>query len=497
MPQTSAPRYPISQPDRPISPSFFQRLGALELFNNLLFNKERVYEGIKRASSSTGSIAREEKSPQRQSVTSEDQIVRSNEAREEIMPSKRNASVSSMGARGKPAMELRNTPSRKASAKSRSKDKRSSNKKRGTPASSELECASKIRKAVARTNSGRRVDGRRTRVDGAFVASADEDDNSLSRQETRVDSLTPRGRLLKTDPLPDLIPDAAPVQPPSTNTVTLKLDYARLRETHAKELSQLRIQLHASQAHAQHVREQAEHDALLSHRRDVAHEKAVAGLRQELEAEQQRSADLTRQCNQLRGEADAACNRLKSEGEQRDEWKRLYEEALATNAERARDLAGKDEEAARKTAETQQEIGCRAEQDQHPQRDTAALNDEDAPVSATDSSTASQTRLPPCPLTTTRGPMLDVDMRLLNLRRTYITIKKRYDNLHCIAEQVVTATRGWDVDALGEVGGVSEGVEGGAEHGCDGGWGWEGGVRALHGWSGMHGFEWMGFAHRR
>lgn len=360
-------------------------------------------------------------------------------------------------------------------------------RKRKPPSPDESERASKKRETTPQANSGKRVNGRGKGVHDAFVISSDEHGSDKSRQNSGTDDQT-TARPFSANTL-DSADDSKPVLTAlsaATNVVTLRIDSARLQDVHVKKTNQPQDFLRLQQ-----VREPNAQDVVVSCDQSIAYDKVLAALSDKLEAERQHSAQLIWECDHLRREGDAARRSLKGETEltqERSEIKRLYEKALAANEDLVRNLAAKEEQAACEAADTNQETQRLSQQNQDLQHELTKLKDENTALKAlvpqastepktlssltgaptrrsppylfTNSSSSSTwtsptsspstTSLPPTP-STSHFPQPD-EQRLLNLRRTYITTKKRYDNLHSIAYHFVAVTRSWDVDSLGDVG---------------------------------------------
>src|SRR5690242_3921662 len=519
MPRSFTSCDPGSQPDRPTSPPLFQGLGAFDFFNNLLFNRERIYQGVQTFSSIRTGIVKREDPLECPSIARKDPISCSIEVKqEETMAPKCSTSISQTAATLKLASKPSRKSTRKISTKAVYKDETNAAvakkrkptrktsvqpghkgefsatvaRKRKPPSPDESERASKKQKTTPQANSGKRVNGRGKSVHDAFVISDDEHGSGKSRQNSGTDDRTTAHPCSANtlDSADDLEPVLTAFSAP-TNVIALRVDSSRLQNVHVKETHQLQPCSLLQQACEPNVQ-----DVVVSRHQSIAYDKALAALNDELEAERQHSADLTWECDHLRREADAVRRSLKGEIEltqEKRELKRVYEEALAANADLMRNLAAKEEKAACEAADTKQETQRLSQQNQDLQQELTKLKDEKAALKAlvTQASTEPKTlssltgapiprspphlftnsgssstwtsptsspstrSLPPNPLTSpstpTHYPQPD-DQRLLNLRRTYITTKKRYDNLHSIASHLVIVTKSWDVDFLGDVG---------------------------------------------
>lgn len=357
----------------------------------------------------------------------------------------------------------RGRPPKKAPAKAKPKRKSelAATKKCSPSATSKTERASKIQKTVPKANSGKRVNGRGASVTEAFVI-FDSDEEDFDQQRSRTDSLTPPRQMLKIDSPgneDDLNPTLTPTST-STYSDNPENEFLRMKVAHAREIDSLHLQLSASEAKVKQIKEDAEREALeLQHRQSVSSDKQMADLEDELQIERRRTSDLTWECDHLRRETESARSCLKGEADlmlQRDEYERLYKEEQDTNADLMRGLVEKDEESTRKATEMAEEIQQLTKQIEDLQREVSDSRNENAALRTSAYSTpqvidrASSPSLSLSPLQSTSAS--DAELRLVNIRKTYITVKKRYDNLHSVASNISTATRSWDYGSFGEFG---------------------------------------------
>ncbi|KAJ4334768.1 hypothetical protein N0V95_009082 [Ascochyta clinopodiicola] len=331
-------------------------------------------------------------------------------------------------------------------------------RKRSSPVTNKIERAPKVRKTAPRANSGKRVNGRGASATDAFVISDDENDNCVQpRKESRTDSLTPPYQMLKADS-PSLEDD---LNPTPTYRNNLENELVCMKRIHAKELEQFHQQLCASlcasEAKAKLVREDADREAAeLQQRQSILSDKQMANLDEVIEAERRRSSGLSWECDHLHRELKAASNRLVGERaliRERDEYKRLYTEGQNINTGLMHDLTEQKEETARK-ATAAADARQRLEAQMHDvQREVAQLRDENAALKAVSSSQImerSDVSASPAP---SQSPTTShFEQRLANVRKTYVTVKRRYDSLYAVATNVSTTTRSWDYGNFGEVG---------------------------------------------
>lgn len=461
MPPFSTSSGPTTNLNRPASPSFLQRLGSLELFNNLLFHRERVYQGLRRLSPiQTSTVEEKERQLQRGSVEGEDQILQSIELREEEEETIEDESMLLYLKRTDMAVSKpKATSSTKGAtrrAKSTTKPMKSSvttTKKRSPSASSKLERASKIRKTIPKANSGRRVNGKGASVNDAFIISDDDDDFDGTWQNSWTDGITQSRQTNIVDSPSsedDFKPSAKSKNKDSENELCC------LKITHSKEVRQLRQQLTASEANARQIKEEADRELQeLQRRQSVMSDKYMADLEEVLEVERRQTTDLAWECNYLRREMEAARSCLRGESDlirDRNEYERLYKEEQDTNADLKHSLVEKDREAIRKAAETAKETEPLAEQITALQRQITDLKDENTALKTASASQITESRLSATPTPSQSSTVCDTEQRLMNMRKTYVTVKRRYDILHSIAVNISATTRSWDHVSFGEFG---------------------------------------------
>ena len=465
MPKQSVTPDLDTDPNRSTSPAFFQCLGSLDLFNNLLFNREKVYQSFKRLSPIRTGAAREEQSPSSQSIRDEDRVLPSTEPKDG--DTEDCSMLSYLKCTETAVSKPRGKPPKKAPAKAKPKESLglATTRKRSAPVASKTERASKTRKTVPKANSGKRVNGRGASVTDRFVISDDDDDDlGPPRQKSRTHSITPPRQMLKID-APSSEEDLNLTFCYSNNIdYDLQNEIVRNKVAHSEELAKLWQQLNASEAKVKQIKEDAEREIKEQQRRQsVGRDKYMADFEEELETEKRRSSDLSWECDHLRKEMEAARSCLKGEADlmqERDKYERLHKEEQDTNANLMRGLAEKDEEFTRKAAEMAKEIQRLAEQIEALQLEVTDLKTESASLSAsafiqtsiTDPRGASPSSSQSSTSALQLSTATDAEQRLANIRRTYITVKKRYDNLHSVATNISTTTRTWDYGSFGEFG---------------------------------------------
>lgn len=485
---------PDSNPDsrRRGSPSFLQRLGNFDLFSNLLFNRERVYQGLKRLSPVRTSASKEDVN-RGYGIESEDRVVPSieDDNEEEEMPITEVSMISYLKSTDMAVSKLRGRPPKKTSAKATSKGRMgvAATKKRSPPARTRTERASKIQKTVPKANSGKRVNAGASITDVYVISDSEDEDTDLQRQ-IATNSLTPPRQTLKIDSPgreDDLKPMPLPTPTPTpTHSNNLENELVRVKVAHAREVECLRLQLSASQAEVEEVKADAQRQALdLQRQQSISSDKQMADREEELETERRRTSDLTWECDHLRKEMEAARSCLRGEVDliqQRDDYERLYNEEKETSADVVRGLEEKnqeltrkaeamaleiqqtanqieekDREATRKAEEAATESSHQTKQIEDLQREVSDLMSENAAlrISANEPpSPAVDERASPAHSMSSSQLTLasDADLKLANVRKTYIKVKKRYDNLHSVASNISTATRSWDYGSFGEFG---------------------------------------------
>lgn len=459
MPQPLNDPIPITtRAGRSTNPTLFQHLGNIELFNDLLFNRERVYQSRERpspvrTSSISGEVPVEDKGTKQDSV----QSIGSREEGEAIND---NSASSYPSITGMAVGKRRGRPPRTASARAETgrKLKISAIKKRSISALDRTQVVSKIQKPVPKANSGKRVNGRGASVADAFVISDDDDnvdgDFKRPRQQNRTESLSPRRQLLKVD-----TPNSEDgLIPTSTQGNHLQSGNFRIELEHTKELEKLRQQLLSAQRNAVQIKEDLEREATeLQRHQSVAFHTTIADYTDKLEAERGRSSDLSWECDYLRRELDMARSCLKSEVtliRERDGYERLCQKEQDTKSDLIRKLTETGEDSNRRITELTQEIQQLNTQGEQLREEALQLKDENAALRVTSTSSLSQatesrSTASPAPSPASSS---EQEQRLVNLRRTYITVRKRYDSLRFVATNITTTTRSWDYGSYGEFG---------------------------------------------
>jgi hypothetical protein len=187
----------------------------------------------------------------------------------------------------------------------------------------------------------------------------------------------------------------------------LQHELIRLKFEHVVELQELRQQLDTAKAENERVRIHLEaklRDKVLS--RAISDEAAAGRFRdleRELEAEQSKVLDLTQQRDQLRADVD-------------------------TSKTRHDELAAK-----------YQTLQC--SQQTEVFRATAACSQASSVLPCT---------LSPAP--SSHSSLSNEDQKAENLRRTYLKVKRRFDNLHSVCVNLATCTRSMDLSSFGEFG---------------------------------------------
>ncbi|KZM22662.1 uncharacterized protein EKO05_0009728 [Ascochyta rabiei] len=462
MPHTCTTAEPIRSSYQERSPSLLQRLGNIDLFKDLLFNREKVYQSL-RAVSPVGTSASKEEEGVRQSYGAENKasrtVVRSIEPKVERGNSSEYSSMLAyLNSANMVVSRPRVRPSRKAPAKAKSKQEPSPiiTRKRSSLVTNKTERALRVRKTAAKANSGRRANGRGASATEAFLISDDDnnDDFIQPRRESRTDSLTPPRQMVKVDS----VSGEDDLTPPPTCSNHLGNELVCMGRRHTKELEQIRQQLFASEAKAKLIREDIERRAAeLQRRHSITSDKQMADLNEMLEAERCRSGDTSWKCHHLHRELEAAGNRLVGEAElirERDEYKRLYTEEQDVNTKLTHNLTEKEGEAAHvatAAAEDRQQLAAQREK---LQQQVARLKDENAALKAVCSLQIAERSddRSVSPVPSQSSITSHTEQRLANVRKTYVTVKRRYDSLRAVAINLSTTTRSWDYRNLGELG---------------------------------------------
>lgn len=457
MPKHSNHSDPNTETQRHRSPSLLHRFGSFDLFNRLLFNREAVYHDLRRSSPVRASD-REETADKDQGTDGEDCVVQSVDFKEEeegvplqTVPLQRtptNMAVNKGQGRPPKKGQARVTRSIRSEV--------TVTKKRSASATNKNKRASKMQKMVPKANSGKRVNGRGDSITNAFVISDTEDNHDPLRVPT--ESLTPPRHKFEID-YPDSEDDEKPTfvatpTPIPTHSTNLTNELVRLRVSHAREIECLRLQLGASQANLTRAKEDVIQQVLdLQRRHVISNDKQMADCEDELATEKLHSYELSWECTHLRREMEEASSRLQGEQgliQQRDEFERLYKEEQTTNANLLHELEDKDSDSTRKATELATEMLQLANQIEALQREVSDLKADNAALRISASSTPSPRS--DSPAHSLSSAQSDADIRLANIRKTYITVKRRYDNLHSIAANISTVTQSWDHGSFGEFG---------------------------------------------
>ncbi|KAH6637670.1 hypothetical protein C7974DRAFT_450665 [Boeremia exigua] len=340
-----------------------------------------------------------------------------------------------------------------AKAKFKGKPMATNIKKRSLLASSKSERASKIQKMVPKANSGKRVNGRGASIADAFIISDDEDGFSESPRKDKTVSLTPPPQMPKIDTSDDPEDPSTASVLASTQEHCLKDGLVCTNQNCLEELRQLREELRASNAKVGQVLARAEQEALeLQRQQSIASNKYLANLREQLETERSRTSDLSWECDYLRRELTAAQDCLKGEADllrQRDNHESLCRDEQIKNADLTQRLIEKDEESARKAVTVTEDLQQLAKQISDLQCEVSCLQNNNTALKA---SNESQYRSSTSPVYSNASAVSDQEQKLRNIRKTYITVKKKYDHLCSIARNISTATRSWNYSNFGEFG---------------------------------------------
>jgi hypothetical protein len=193
---------PGKSSSRPTSPYLFQRIGNIDLVNNLVFNREKVYQSLRKSSPiRTSTPKKEEESTRIQSIEEKGcyRVIPSIEEQKEGDAVEAEPILSYLNSTKMVVKKLKGRTAKKAPAKAKPKEKMvvMTTRKRSLLVAN-IERASKIQKSLPRANSGKRVNGRGSSATDAFVISDDEEVGER-RRESRTDSLTPPRQMLKID----------------------------------------------------------------------------------------------------------------------------------------------------------------------------------------------------------------------------------------------------------------------------------------------------------
>jgi len=355
----------------------------------------------------------------------------------------------------------RGRPPKKGTAKENPKGRLgvTATKKRSPPARTQPERASKIQKAVPKANSGKRVNGGASITDTYVISDSEDEDADVQRQ-IATDSLTPPRKIDSPGTEADLTPLPLPTQTSMlSHSNNLENELVCIKVVHAREVECLRGQLSAAVAKAEQIKEDAKRQALdLQRRQSITSDKQTADREEELELERRRTSDLTWENDHLRKEMEAARSCLRGEVDliqQRDDYERLYNEGKEAHADAVRGFEEKDREATRKAEEMATEIQELEKQIEDIQHEVSDVRSENTALrTSANEPPVVNGRASPTPSMTSSQltSATDAEQRLVNVRKTYITVKKRYDNLHSVVSNISTATRSWDYCNFGEFG---------------------------------------------
>jgi chromosome segregation ATPase len=225
---------------------------------------------------------------------------------------------------------------------------------------------------------------------------------------------------------------------------------------HAKEIEQLHQQLNAAEVKVKQVKQEAEQRIFeLQRQQIITSDRQMADLQECLEVERRQSSGLSWECDYLRREIEAARSCLKGESNlirEHDEYIQSHKEEQEVNANLIRSLRKKDEESVRKADEEAKDMQRLVKDMEELQREFTQLKDEFAPLKSFSLSQTAESRSN-ASSTPSQSPSTSyAEQRLANMRKTYITVKRRYDRLHAVAMNISTTTRSWDYGSFGEHG---------------------------------------------
>lgn len=384
----------------PPSDTPLQRLDSIDLFNNLLFNRETVYRTLRRASPVGTGAGRDDvlgegegmKGVHGKSKERKLEAAGSGE-REEAMPSRFGSLLSYLN---QPAVAASNSDKHPAKttgdkvrsdAKSKRRDKARSDSrsKRREQGKTNAERAAKVTKSLPKANTSKRVNGRGASLLDAIIVSDDDGKSEETRGHFPTNSLTPP-REIKSDRQSsedyfglDLFP--IPTIPTPTYSLAPDLEISRLKAAHAKELADLQHQLNASEERARQSKEEAKQAAEFQHRQFADSNTRIANLAQELEDERNRSRDLSQERQHLRQQLEDAHASLeggKGLREQRDKYERLYREQQNFMAELRREKEEQEDLSKRKEHELTEQIVSLNAGLEDSQREVSRLQDDNA-----------------------------------------------------------------------------------------------------------------------
>ena len=361
-----------SSGEPPPSDTALQRLDSIDLFNSLLFNRETVYQKLRRVSPVRTVAVRDDILGEEERMQSKDRNLEAagSGEKEEAMLSRFGSVLSYLTQPAVAASEsdsskhLNKTPREKAKSDARSKrrdkarsDSRSKRREQGK---NNTERASKVTKSLAKANTSKRVNGRGASLFDAIIVSDDDGNSEEIRRHFPTNSLTPPCEI-KADRQSSeehLTPDLFPAPMP-TYSLASDFEISRLKAAHAKELADLQHQLNASEERARQSKEEAKQGIEFQHRRFVESNIRIANLTQELEDERNSSSNLSRERQQLRQrleDAHASLEGGKGLKEQRDAYERLYKEQQDVTADLRREKAEREDLSQRREQELTEQI---------------------------------------------------------------------------------------------------------------------------------------------
>ena len=383
----------------PPSDTPLQRLDSIDLFNNLLFNRETVYRTLRRVSPVRTGAVRDDvlgegegmkgvhgKSKERKLEAA------GSGGKEEAMPSRFGSLLSYLNQPAVAASDSDKHPAKTTGDKVRSdakskrcdkarSDSRSKRREQGKP---NTERAAKVTKSLPKANTSKRVNGRGASLLDAIIVSDDDGNSEESQRHCPLDSLTPP-REIKSDRQSsedhfslDLFPTPTPTY---TGFLASDLEISRLKAAHAKELADLQHQLNASEERARQSKEEAKQAAEFQHRQFADSNTRIANLAQELEDERSRSSNLSRERQHLRQQLEDAHASLeggKGLKEQRDKYERLYREQQDVVAELRREKEEQEDLSKRKEHELTEQIVSLNVQLEDSRREVSQLRDDNA-----------------------------------------------------------------------------------------------------------------------
>lgn len=483
--------------DRPPDNCPLRRLRTSELFSNLLLNRESLYQTLQGTSQIKGFGFREESSNRLARVQSEERVIPSIETKQE---EDMNMGGFQFGAHLNRRKESQsgNSP---AGRKFTGQLNVAANKRRNPPTLARSGRGSKTRKTTPTANSGKRVNGKGISEADPFVISDDEDDIvDTPCRKARTETLTPPVNCDLSPDEDDIKPnlDAAPVS--TECNIEEESELKRVRAAHTLQVEELQRLLDAAETRTRHTREQLERNAFDSQRqRSVRYEKHKAEFQEELEIERKHCIGLSWECDYLRRQLEtvkSSQNSKSIEIQQRDGYERLYHEQCDVIATLTHEIAEQNTLSIDTAAGLRDEIQRLAGQVLALEREISflkAANDAltasirvSSVIASPSSTSLSHSPLvaspypllssftpsrsssvalstPPSPLNTqsasqsqsptpTVTSSLEQEKKFANMRRTYLDIKKRYDELASAASRLRVATSGLDTGAFGEFG---------------------------------------------